>query len=62
MLCRDGEELYFVNYSDEVLDFVSSGSGGSQTIGNDSVMTVSGPKYVYESVKVNEAVKVTAVS
>jgi len=54
----DGEELYFVNFSDEVLDTVSSGSAGLQTVGDDEVMPVGGPGYCYELVLPNEAVKV----
>jgi hypothetical protein len=51
-------DLYFVNFSDEVLDYVSTGSGGFESIGDDEVMPVEGPRHHYESVKPNEAVKV----
>jgi len=54
----DGEELYFVNFSDEVLDMVSSSSAGFQTLGDDEVVSVDGPDYCYELVLPNEAVKV----
>lgn len=52
------KDLYFVNFSEEVLDFVSTGSAGFQTVGDDEVMPVGGPDHSYESVQPNEAVMV----
>ena len=51
-------DLYFVNLSEEILDFVSTGSAGFQTVGDDEVMPVGGPDRSYESVQPNEAVMV----
>lgn len=49
-------DLYFVNFSEEVLDTVTSASGGFQTVGSDEVMSVGGPDYFYKNVQQNEAV------
>jgi hypothetical protein len=59
-LIRYGEELYFVNGSDETLNTVSTSTGGCQTLDDgDEVMPVSSkkPLYLYENVKPREAVK-----
>jgi hypothetical protein len=56
---RKGEELFFVNDSEETLNSVSTSTGGCQTL-DDEVMLVSSPDplYWYENVKPGEAVKV----
>ena len=46
-----------MNNTDEILDSVTAGSGGFQTL-DDDIITVGGPKYSYEAVKPNEAVQV----
>jgi len=57
-LDRDGEELYFINDSDEILDIVKTITGGFSTA-DDDVVTVSDDNgYYYEKVKPGEAVKV----
>ena len=56
---RKGEELYFVNDSDDILNSVSTSTGGCQTV-DDEVMPVGSPDplYLYEKVEPGEAVKV----
>ena len=56
-LARNGGELYFVNNTDEVLDFVSSETGGFITA-DDDVSCVGGPGYSYNKVMPLEAVKI----
>jgi len=57
-LARNGGELYFVNESDEILDFVNADSGGFITF-DDGVAPVSNKTgYSYIDVKPNEAVKI----
>ena len=56
-LARDGGELYFVNNTDEVLDFVSSETGGFITA-DDDVSCVGGSGYSYNKVMPLEAVKI----
>ena len=57
-LTRNGNELFFVNDSDETLDLVTTESGGFQTC-DDVVMGISGDEgYRYSDVKPHEAVKV----
>jgi hypothetical protein len=51
-------DIFFVNKSDEVLTIVESGGGGFQTIDDDAVMSVGGPKFRYENVLPGEAVKI----
>lgn len=52
-------ELYFINGSDETLEYVRVKTGGFQTC-DDVIVNVStdGYSYVYESVKPTEAVKI----
>jgi hypothetical protein len=52
-------ELYFVNNSNETLDYVRVKTVGFQTC-DDDIVTVNsdGDRYVYESVKPSEAVKI----
>ena len=50
-------DVYFVNNTDETLDFVSSGSGGFQTC-DDDVVSVQGQDCFYEKVIPGEAVLV----
>lgn len=53
-----GREMYLVNLSDEILDFVVAGSGGCQTT-DEGAMAISDNGGVrYENVKPNEAVLV----
>lgn len=54
-----GNELYFVNGSDETLEYVRVKTGGFQTC-DDVIVNVStdGYSYVYEYVKPSEAVKI----
>lgn len=56
-LTRDGGDLYFINNTDEILDLVSTATGGFQTSGDD-VMTVGGNGYIYDNVMPQEAVKI----
>jgi hypothetical protein len=57
-LTRSGDELFFVNDSDETLDLVTTESGGFQTC-DDAVMGISSNEdYRYSNVKAHEAVKV----
>ena len=57
-LDRDGDDLYFINDSEEILDLVSAATGGFQTC-DDAVLTVgSNNDYVYENVMPKEAVKI----
>ncbi len=56
-LMRDGNELFFVNSSDEVIDSLIASSAGFVTQ-DDDVATVSSPDYKYANIAVNEAVKV----
>lgn len=57
-LSRDGEDLFFVNDSIEILKTVGSGTGGFATADYD-VVTVSDDRgYYYQQVKPGEAVKV----
>lgn len=54
-----GNELYFVNGSNESLDYVRAKTGGFQTC-DDVVITIKsdGYSYRYESVRPSEAVKI----
>ena len=57
---REGKELYLVNSSEEMLDFVAAGIDEFQTVDDDCI-TVSSEnknKYEYKNVKPNDAVKV----
>ncbi len=57
-LVRRGNDLYFVNSSEEILDFVIASTAGFQTV-DDSIMTISDNQgYKYLKVKPNDAVKV----
>ena len=57
-LARSGDELYLVNSSEDILDFVLASSVGFQTLDN-SVMTISDNQgYKYLNVKPNVAVKI----
>ncbi|ABM04205.1 hypothetical protein Ping_2476 [Psychromonas ingrahamii 37] len=59
-LAREGKELYLVNSSAEIIDFVGAGTGGFQTVDDDCISVSSKKKYKYEykNVKLNDAVKV----
>ncbi len=57
-LTRKGNDLFFVNDSDETLDLVTTESGSFQTC-DDAVMGISSDEgYRYSDVKPHEAVKV----
>lgn len=57
-LTQSGNELFFVNDSDETLDLVTTQSGGFQTC-DDAVIGISSDEgYRYSDVKPHEAVKV----
>ena len=57
-LARDGNEVYLVNLSNEVLDLVVADCGGFITA-DDDVGTITSPdNYEYKNVKPNDAVKV----
>ncbi len=58
-LARDGEDLYLVNDSDEILEEVTSSRGGPVTL-DDEPVTPDGSNtdYSYDDVKPREAVKV----
>ena len=55
-LCLAGDQLYFVNDSEETLETVSASTGGFQTC-DDGVLPVRGGGYLYHQVKPREAVK-----
>jgi len=57
-LTRDEKELYFVNSSEEILDFVTTGTGGFQTVDDDCITVTAKNNYEYKNVKPNDAVKV----
>lgn len=54
----DGNDLYFVNDSDEVLEYVKAGIGGFITCGDDIGAISGGDGYLYEKVMPNEAVRI----
>lgn len=57
-LARNGNELYFVNSSDETIDLILADTGGFQTV-DDDVMTISSDSaYEYQNVLPGDAVKV----
>ena len=56
-LARNGGELYFVNNTDEVLDFVSTKTGGFLTA-DDDIVTLGCKGYSYNEVMPLEAVKI----
>lgn len=59
-LVSENNELYFVNYSNDILTEVSSTAGGIWTVDEDcdELVPVGGPAYKYESVQPKEAVKI----
>lgn len=57
-LARDGNELYFVNASQETLAFVETASGGFQTVDDDVTVSAAGGEYAYKNVRPGSAVKV----
>jgi hypothetical protein len=56
-LGRDGDALFFINNSDEILDFISTSVGGYITC-DDDVAPISGDGYSYDNILPLEAVKV----
>ena len=57
-LARSGCDLFLVNESEEILDFVFAGTGGFQTVDEDVMTVASKDQYEYTNVKPNSAVKV----
>lgn len=57
-LAREGDELYFVNSSEETLNSVIADGGDFQTVDDDVLTLTSGEKYEYKHVKPNTAVKI----
>lgn len=57
-LNRDGNELYFVNNSDEILDIVSASTGGIQVWGDEIITVSTKSGYTYSNVEPQEAVKI----
>ena len=59
-LVPDNNELYFVNYSDDILTAVSITAGGMYTVDDDcdELVPVGGPAYTYDKVQPKEAVKI----
>lgn len=57
-LARDVNELFLVNSSKDILDFVIAESGGFQTVDDDVMAISSNERYEYKNVKPNHAVKV----
>jgi hypothetical protein len=57
-LTRDGQELYLVNDSGEILESVRASSGGYGTADDQGIPVGSANGYVYEQVQPGEAVKV----
>lgn len=57
-LARKGPELYFVNNSYEMLDLVSTHTGGCETCDNEVVTISDDVGFTYRNVKPNEAVKI----
>ena len=60
-LVPENNELYFVNYSKDILTEVSSTSGGHRTVDDDcdELVPVGGPAYKYESVQPKEVVNLS---
>lgn len=56
-LQRDNDVLWFINDSDDVLDYVVSSTGGCISY-DDGVLSVENPDYRYEKVEQGEAVKI----
>lgn len=56
-LARDGDELYFVNASEEVIESVVVSTGGFQTVDDDMLISES-QEYEYNNLRPNAAVKV----
>ncbi len=56
-LIRDYGDLYFINNTNDIIDFVSSSTGGFETC-DDEVLPISGKDYHYENVMPQEAVKI----
>jgi len=57
-LARSGCDLFLVNESEEILDFVFAGTGGFQTVDEDVMTIASNDQYEYKNVRPNSAVKV----
>jgi len=55
-----GEELFFVNSSDETLNLVSAEMGGFETCDDEVVSVSNADGYIYQEIKPNEAVKIEA--
>ena len=56
-LHRDNNDLFFINDSEKVLDYVIGGSGGCVSY-DDGVLSVENAQYRYEMVQPGEAVKI----
>lgn len=57
-LARDGQELYFVNASQETLDTVIAETGGCMTADDDVLTVSSESNYQYKNVPPDTAVKI----
>ena len=57
-LAREGDDLYFINETDEVLTTVTTSSGGYCTADDDVVSMSENNGYTYKSVQPKEAVKI----
>lgn len=57
-LARDGSDLYFVNDSQDSLEFVIADTGGFQTVDDDAMTITSKEQYEYRNVNPGDAVKV----
>lgn len=57
-LARSDCDLFLVNATEEVLDFVIADTGGFQTVEEDCMSVASKEQYEYKNIKPNSAVKV----
>ena len=57
-LARKGNELYFVNSTDETIDLILADTGGYQTLDDDVMIISSDGAYEYQNVLPGDAVKV----
>lgn len=58
-LALDGNELYFVNSSDETIDLLQAGAYGYQTVDKEDVISLSNDNaYEYQNVLAGDAVKI----
>jgi hypothetical protein len=57
-LAREGDELFLVNETDEILDSVIVQMGGFQTVDDEAFTVSSGEVYTYKKINPHDAVKI----